>query len=97
MEKRGSKEQVQLEPYLGAMGHGVILKAGSLDFIHAHASEMENAHGMSMDSMSNMNHQGEPDTIDFSTTFPEPGIYRIFTQFQVEGKVITNSNTIRVN
>ncbi len=90
---------VNLEQYLGAMGHGVIIKEGSLDFIHAHAGEMDMAgtDTMSTDSMGQMNHGGEPNVIDFSTSFPEPGIYRIFTQFQVKGKVITSDYTLKVN
>jgi hypothetical protein len=90
-------EQVQLEPYLGAMGHGVIIKEGTLDFIHTHAE------GMDMEGMDHMSasehagHQGEPDTMDFSTVFPEAGTYKIFTQFQVTGKVITTDYVIKVN
>lgn len=90
-------EQVKLETYLGAMGHGVILKEDTLDFIHTHAT------GMGMEGMEGMTaaehagHVGEPDTIDFSTTFPEPGKYRIFTQFQYKKKIHTTDYTIIVN
>ena len=90
-------EQVQLESYLGAMGHGVIIKEGTLDFIHTHAE------GMDMEGMENMSasehagHVGEPDTIDFSTTFPEPGTYKIFTQFQHRGQVFTTDYVIKAN
>jgi hypothetical protein len=35
--------------------------------------------------------------IDFSTRFPETGIYKIFTQFQHNGKVITTDYVVRVN
>ncbi len=90
---------VNLEQYLGAMGHGVIIKERSLDFIHTHAGEMDMAgmENMSMDDMGQMNHGGEPNVIDFSTSFPEPGTYRIFTQFQVKGKVVTSDYTLKVN
>lgn len=88
---------VNLEQYLGAMGHGVIIKEGNLDFIHTHAGEMDMAgmDNMGTDSMGQMNHGGEPNVIDFSTSFPEPGTYRIFTQFQVKGKVITTDYAVR--
>lgn len=90
-------EQIQLEPYLGAMGHSVIIKEGTLDFIHTHAT------GMYMDEMEGMSasehagHKSEPDTVDFTTIFPEPGIYKIFTQFQNKEKIFTTDYTISVN
>ena len=59
---------VQVEPYLGARGHSVIISP-SADFIHAHASD-----------------EGELPV--FITSLPS-GFYRMFTQFQIKGKVIT--------
>lgn len=90
-------EQVQLETYLGAMGHGVILKEDTLDFIHTHATGMEMEGMEGMTAAEHAGHVGEPDTIDFSTTFPEPGKYRIFTQFQYKKKIYTTDYTIIVN
>lgn len=90
-------ELVILEPYLGAMGHGVIIKEGTLDFIHTHAGGMDTGAMENMTAAEHAAHQAEPDSMEFSTTFPEPGIYRIFTQFQVKGKVITSDYTLKVN
>ena len=59
---------IQVEPYLGARGHSVIISP-SAEFIHAHASD-----------------EGELPV--FITTLPT-GFYRMFTQFQIRGKVIT--------
>ncbi len=83
------REEVNLETYLGALGHSVILREGTLDFIHTHAE------GMEMEGMGEMmmNHAG----IEFATSFPEPGVYRIFTQFKNKGQVQTTDYTIRVN
>ena len=90
-------ELVNLESYLGAMGHGVIIKEGTLDFIHTHADGMGmgmmEMHGMSAEE--HAGHQGEPNTIDFSTTLPSSGNYKVFTQFQVDGKVITTDYSIK--
>lgn len=69
-----------LENYLGALGHSVILKTEDLDFIHTHALE-GNAMGPK---------------IDFSTTFPEAGLYKIFIQFQHDGKVLTTDQVVSV-
>jgi len=71
-----------LESYLGALGHSVILKEGTLDFIHTHAEETTTNRG--------------PE-IKFSTSFPEEGVYKIFTQFQHQNKVNTVDFVVRVN
>jgi len=69
-----------LEKYLGALGHSVILKAETLDFIHTHAIE---------DSTSGSK-------INFATAFPEAGLYKIFIQFQHEGEVVTTDYVVSV-
>lgn len=79
-----------LENYLGALGHSVILAAGNLDFIHTHPKADSGDHGEHM-----MQETGPQ--IDFATSFPVPGTYKIFTQFQHQGKVITVDYAILVN
>ncbi|MBW7457959.1 hypothetical protein ACFOLF_02730 [Paenibacillus sepulcri] len=59
-----------LEPYLGAVGHVVILSADAEQYLHVHPTE-EKAKG--------------PDAA-FMTRFPESGIYKVWGQFQREGK-----------
>lgn len=81
-----------LEHYLGALGHSILLKEGALDFIHAHAGE---ASGAAMQHGAKSNSKNGPE-ITFSTFVPELGNYKIFTQFQHEGKVITTDYTIQV-
>lgn len=80
-----------LENYLGALGHSVIIKESTLDFIHTHSGDMV----MDEEMMREMGHSTED--IQFTTTFPEAGIYEIFTQFQHEGKVLTVEYTIKVD
>jgi hypothetical protein len=89
-------QPVTLEKYLGALGHSVVLKEGTLDYIHTHAGEQG-------DSMEHGEHGGhvmppaqQENKIDFSTTFPDAEIYRIFTQFQHQGNVLTTAYTVAV-
>lgn len=96
---KDGKPVTNLENYLGALGHSVILKERSLDFIHTHALEStsEESGGHSMNTM-----QGETATwsepdIKFATTFPDSGVYKIFTQFQHEGKIQTVDYIVKVN
>lgn len=71
-----------LEPYLGARGHSVILRADTLDFIHTHAEEDGKIEGPQL---------------TFSTTFPGLGLYKIFTQFQHAGSVYTADYAISID
>ncbi|CAG7651960.1 hypothetical protein ACFQI7_19210 [Paenibacillus allorhizosphaerae] len=62
-----------LEPYLGAVGHVVILSADAEQYIHVHPLD-EKATGPKA---------------QFATSFPKSGTYKIWGQFQHQGKVIT--------
>ena len=77
---QGGKPVTDLEEYLGALGHSVILREGTLDFIHAHPTEMQSQNG----------------TVGFMLTFPEAGKYKVFTQFQRDGKVFTTDFVVSV-
>jgi len=88
-------QPVTLENYLGARGHSVVLKEGTLAYIHTHAGEQG-------DAMEHGEHSGhamppaQENKIDFATTFPNAGLYRIFTQFQHQGNVLTTAYTVAV-
>ncbi len=64
-----------LQPYLGEMGHLVIVKQSAspreADYIHAHP-------------MPNMS----PGHIEFMTQFPEPGNYKMWGEFNRDGEII---------
>ncbi|ANE45454.1 hypothetical protein SY83_02970 [Paenibacillus swuensis] len=60
-----------LEPYLGAVGHVVILSADTEQYLHVHPTD-ERATG--------------PEA-NFATSFPKSGVYKIWGQFQHQGEV----------
>ncbi len=100
---QNGKPVTNLENYLGALGHSVILKEGTLDFIHTHAFDTKSAdttqaHGQQQAQHGNTT-QGtdQGPKISFSTTFPESGVYKIFTQFQHEGEIQTVDYIVKVN
>lgn len=64
-----------LEKYLGALGHSVVLREGDLEFLHTHALD-ENV----------TNQTGK---VDFAVTFPTVAKYKVFSQFQHQGKILT--------
>jgi Cu+-exporting ATPase len=69
-----------LEPYLGAVGHVVILSEDTERYLHVHPMD-EQASG--------------PDA-KFMTTFPQAGIYKIWGQFQRNGKTFVSSFVVEV-
>jgi hypothetical protein len=78
--ERAGQPVADLEPYLGALGHAVIISEGELHFIHAHPMESANA---------------EPGTVLFHTVLPKPGAYKVFLQFQHARQVLTAPFVVR--
>lgn len=78
-----------LEPYLGAWGHTLILNADQSDYLHSHPTESL-PEGVARAAL-----RGGPE-VEFGAMFPEAGLYRIWTQFQRGGRVSTVSFTISV-
>lgn len=77
----GTKKPItDLQPYLGAVGHVVILSQDGENYLHVHPTD-EKAKG--------------PDA-KFMTTFPHSGVYKIWGQFQHNGKVITVPFVVKV-
>jgi hypothetical protein len=81
---RAGQPVTDLQPYLGAFGHLVALRAGDLGYLHTHP-----AADASSDTA------GGPQ-IGFATEFPSPGSFRLFVQFQTAGQVHTAAFTVRV-
>ncbi|MCK2214341.1 DUF748 domain-containing protein [Actinomadura sp. ATCC 31491] len=67
-----------LQPYLGAYGHLVALRAGDLAYLHVHPEESE---------------QAGPE-ITFYAEVPSTGTYRLFLDFQHDDQVRTASFTV---
>ena len=78
--RRGGVVANDLEPYLGANGHAVVLREGDLAFIHSHALEDRTAL--------------QAGQLPFVVQFAEPGRYRMFVQFQHRGAVQTAAFTL---
>lgn len=62
-----------LQPYLGAMGHLVVLSADGTQYVHAHPLSKSSPKG----------------DVEFEVHFPGSGIYKGWGQFQRGGRVFT--------
>lgn len=75
---RGGKPVTDLEPYLGAFGHLVALRAGDLAYLHVHP------HGGTPRAG-----QTSGPEIEFEATAPTAGRYLLFLDFKTNGQVHT--------
>ena len=101
---RDGKPAADLEPFLGAPAHVVIVSADTKQFAHTHADVPGGAMSVSGD-MAGMNKGSMamptpparfgPDLL-FTHTFMQPGPYRIWVQFGHTGKVVTFDFNVQV-
>jgi hypothetical protein len=72
---------VDLEKYLGAFGHLVVLSEDMTEYVHAHPRE---------ETQPDLNapERGGPEVL-FDALLPKPGRYRMWLQFQRHGKLST--------
>lgn len=80
-KKSGDQAITDLEPYLGSIGHAIVLSE-NLDFVHAHA----------MDDPK-LNQRG---IVDFMFTPQKQGKYKVFAQFKRQGQVFTTDFVLPV-
>ncbi|WP_052411240.1 hypothetical protein [Streptomyces sp. NRRL S-118] len=80
---RAGKPVTDLEPYLGAYGHLVALRAGDLAYLHVHPNG-EPGDGRTRPGPG----------ISFTATAPSTGTFRLFLDFRHGGKVRTASFTV---
>lgn len=62
-----------LKTYLGAIGHVVIVSKDGEQYVHSHP----------------MNNNTAGPEANFMTIFPEPGVYKIWGQFNHQGEIVT--------
>lgn len=73
-----------LQPYLGAMGHLVIISADAREYVHAHPAEGSTS--AAADGL-----------VEFEAHFARPGLYKAWGQFQRDGKVLTVPFVLKVD
>ncbi|MFE7762796.1 hypothetical protein [Streptomyces sp. NPDC057438] len=80
---RNGRPVTDLQPYLGAYGHLVALRAGDLAYLHVHPNG-EPGDGRTRPGPG----------ISFTATAPSAGSYRLFLDFKHEGRVHTAAFTV---
>lgn len=82
---RAGKAVTDIEEYLGAGGHGVIISQDTQSFLHVHPEASQAADGT----------YSSP--VMFHTEIPAAGAYKMWTQFMIDGKVRTADFTFKVS
>jgi hypothetical protein len=77
----GEKPVLDLEPYMGAMGHLVVVSADAKTYVHAHPAEGQ---------------AGAKNAVAFGATFPQAGLYKGWGQFKRGGQVRVIPFVVRV-
>jgi hypothetical protein len=85
-EKTGEPVK-DLQRYLGAFGHAMMLSEDMIEHVHAHPEQMLEG--------TEVTEGGGPDLV-FHALFPKPGHYRVWIQFQRNNVVSTVPFTVRV-
>jgi len=83
--EREGRPVTDLQPFLGTLGHLIVISEDRRHFVHSHPlppAEGERA-------------QSGPAVV-FSTLFPAPGRYKAWAQFQHEGRVLTADFVLEV-
>ena len=85
IEDSGTKAPVEdLQPYLGALGHLILIHADGETFVHSHPDELESTNG-------------KGGMVRFLARFPKEGMYRGWIQLQRAGTVHTGSLLLRAS
>ncbi len=76
---KDGKPVTDLTPYLGAQGHCVIISQDGTQFLHSHPEGGAHDHAAGTGDHA---HPELPGQVTFNTSFPAPGLYKIWGQFQ---------------
>ena len=86
-DEKTEQPVTNLQRYLGAFGHAMMLSEDMMEHVHAHPEEMLEG--------TTITEGGGPDLV-FHALFPKPGHYRIWLQFQRNNHLSTVPFTVRV-
>jgi hypothetical protein len=83
--RAGGAPVTDLQPWLGALGHVVLIHEDAETMVHSHPQEEVPPRGTPT-----------PSRLRFYARFPKPGLYKGWAQFQRDGRVLTAPFVLRV-
>jgi len=91
-----------LQTYLGAFGHTLIMSEDMADYVHSHPIDISSSSEESGPKQFMLPIGVDPETlrggpdVTFEGLMPKPGLYRAWTQFRRNNKLYTFATTFRV-
>jgi hypothetical protein len=89
---------VTFVPWFGALAHAIFFRQGSLDYFHSHicAPNAPNCGALAGLSASRVSgHSAAPGKLTVGVLLPEPGVWRLFLQMKLGGRIITAAYTLK--
>ena len=91
--------KVSFVPWFGALAHAIFFHQGSLDYFHTHICAPNAPNCGSLPGVSSTRVTGRstaPGKLTVGVLLPEPGIWRLFLQMKLAGRVVTAPYTLHV-
>ena len=88
---------VKFVPWYGALAHAIFFRKGSLDYFHTHVcSPKATGCASILGGARATGRSSRPGRLDVVVLVPLPGTWRLFLQFQANGRILTAPFTLRV-
>src|SRR5207302_11268679 len=89
--------RVKFVRWLGALAHAIFIPKASLDYFHTHVSSPPATGCTSIPGGARaVGRSSRPGRLNVVVLVPLPGTWRLFLQFQANGKILTAPFTLRV-
>ena len=91
--------KVTFTPWFGALAHAIFFHKGSLDYFHSHicAPNAPNCGTLAGVSASRVTgHSSAPGKLTIGVLLPVPGVWRLFLQMKLSGRIITVPYTLDI-
>jgi hypothetical protein len=92
--------KVGFVPWFGALAHAIFFHVGSLDYFHSHICGPSAPNCAALAGVSSSRVTGQstaPGKLTIGVLLPEPGVWRLFLQMKLGGRIITAPYTLSVS
>jgi hypothetical protein len=86
-------------PWFGALAHAIFFRQGSLDYFHTHICAPDAPNCGTLPGVASSRIAGTsaaPGKLTVGVLLPEPGIWRLFLQMKLGGRIVTAPFTLKV-
>ena len=94
-----SGHNVTFVPWFGALAHAIFFQNGSLDYFHTHICAPDAPNCGTLPGVGATRIAGQspaPGKLTIGVLVPVPGIWRLFLQMKLNGRIVTAPYTLHV-